>query len=472
MKPLIKNIAIYTFGSFITKLVNFILLPVYTYYLTVSEFGIVNSMQVLGSFLIIFFTLSLESSYMRLYYDYKTEEEKKVLFSSLSIFIYINGLTMVLLLFVLNKYIGTVYKSIGFFPFYALIIISTFFSTFSTLPLVHLRINEKATKYLFLSLLQLFMNIAFTLVFLIFLSRGARGFLEASLISNLVIAFIYFLFTYSRIDFRIDFSILKKSILFALPIIPTLLIAWIIDFSDRLFIERYFNLESVGIYSLAYRFGLLVTFISSSIATAYNPYFFKLANSEDQVSAQISLYKSNNIIILLSLFLTFLISFFSQELIMLFFNKTYLEASKIIPLIAFSYFLSCVAGLYSLMIYQSKKMVRNLLNALIVCIVNILLNFILIPVLDYNGAAISTFITFLVMFLIAYFYVKYKCYFIDIDGVLLLTYLFVFISLIVPFYFIKLNIIWSITIKGIICSILFSHLIKKYYKQIILIFKK
>ena len=74
---LLKNKILYTGGNLLISLSIFILLPIYTKYLSVSDYGIVNSMQILSSLLIFFYTFSFERSLVRVYHDYN-EGEKNI----------------------------------------------------------------------------------------------------------------------------------------------------------------------------------------------------------------------------------------------------------------------------------------------------------------------------------------------------------------------------------------------------------
>ena len=78
MAKIIKNTSIYAIGNILPKAAGFFLLPVYTRYLTPADYGIVSSMQVLSTILAVAFTLAIERSIYRLYWDYKTDNDKNV----------------------------------------------------------------------------------------------------------------------------------------------------------------------------------------------------------------------------------------------------------------------------------------------------------------------------------------------------------------------------------------------------------
>ena len=98
-----------------------------------------------------------------------------------------------------------------------------------------------------------------------------------------------------------------------MPIIPGILSAWILNLSDRIFIERFFSTTEVGIYSLGYQISGLVLIFSVAFKKAYDPYFYKIANSRSLHFAKRQLYNTNFIFVIVLLFATFVISFFAKE---------------------------------------------------------------------------------------------------------------------------------------------------------------
>ena len=77
MAKIFKNTLLYTIGNILPKAAGFILLPIYTSYLSTSDFGIIESVVAISPILIILFSFSFGASIFRLYYDYKTEESQK-----------------------------------------------------------------------------------------------------------------------------------------------------------------------------------------------------------------------------------------------------------------------------------------------------------------------------------------------------------------------------------------------------------
>ena len=76
---------------------------------------------------------------------------------------------------------------------------------------------------------------------------------------------------------------LTNTFKFTLPILPTLLSAWILNLSDRIFIDKYFNMSDVGIYSLGSKISGSVLILFGAFILAYSPYFYEKAKSQDNL---------------------------------------------------------------------------------------------------------------------------------------------------------------------------------------------
>ncbi|HCF38313.1 MAG TPA: hypothetical protein DER56_04455 [Thermosipho africanus] len=427
MSKLLKNTAYYTIGNFTSKAVNFLLLPLYTSYLTPDEYGIVNSMDVFSNILLIFFTLGLERAIYRLYYDYKTEKGQKDFLGTVSISIAVISLLVVGILFLFNSPIGKIYKSIDFHPYYTYAILTALFMTYELVPKISFQVKEQANKFLVLSLVILAFRVLSVIWQVVYLKAGAAGMLKGAMIGNAATLIFIIPLTLKQINLRCDFQILKSTLKYCLPFIPMIVSSWVINMSDRIFIERYFSTYDVGIYSLGYKIGQLVQFLSVSILMAYNPYFYKLANSTDQVTAKKKLYKVNNASIAFLMFIGYLVALFSKDIIILFFNEKYHETYKIIPIIVLGYFFIQLISLQNLSFYQEKKTITIMRINIAAAIINISLNFLLISKYSFYGAAISTALTQFLFFIIIYYYSR-RYYFIPYNWKLIVP-LFTFFIL-------------------------------------------
>lgn len=473
MNKLVKNTGFYAIGQILPQFANFILLPVYTKYLTPNDYGIVSSMVVIESFLIIFFSLSLERSIFRLYWDYKTQEEQRTFLGTIVIFITFFSLVVLGLVFIFSNYVGLIYKSIPFYPFYTFSILTCFLSVFSLVPNIYFMLKEKAWQFVFVSLLQFIISTCLILWFIIENKTGAQGYMLARLLTGIILLPMFAFLSFKMISFKFRIKILKAALTFSLPIIPAIIIAWVLNLSDRVFIERYFSLFEVGVYSLGYKIASIVLVLSSSFFLAFTPMFFKLANSANQILAKNKISRFNTIYIILTLLVAFIISLFSKEIVIFFLDKKYLLSIKYIPILALSYVFSSATSITSQFFQQSKKMKGNLYISLLAAILNVILNFALIFPFGATGAAIATLLSMLSLFIISYIYTKKHCYFVPLNWKKLALPTSLMISILYLLNFLPdFNITLTILLKvGFVFSIGILF-IKPYFKQINILVSK
>lgn len=411
MKSLISSSIIYTLGRVLPQVVSFILLPVYTFYISTEDYGIINSMQVLSAIIVLFFTCALDRGVLRMYYDFDSSLIKKTYLGTISISIFIISTVFLIIFFLFSDKLNLIYSSIDFYPFYSYTLISCYLEVFSLIPLIYLQIHNRPLIYISLNLFKFIIGVSLTLYFIIFLNAGAIGMIKALFFSNLIVTPVYLYFAFKSFSFKLDFKMLLDTFKFTLPILPTLLAAWVLNISDRIFVEKYFNMTDVGIYSLGSKISGSVLILFGAFSIAYSPYFFEKAkkqlNNKD-------LFIFNKQICIFFLFLTFSLFFLSEEIIKIFFNADYYESVNVIQILSLHTILAVFLGVLNLMYYQSKATLPLLYIFIVGAVVNIVLNFVLIPELSFIGASFSTVLSFLVMFLIQLKFAK-NYYYIPFD---------------------------------------------------------
>ena len=463
---LIKNTSIYTIGALLPNIGAFIFLPIYLKYLSPSEYGIVSSLHVLNAVLVVLFTLSLPRALYRVYYDYKSDSDKKVLMGTVFISVLVIATISVVLLFLFKNQVQNIYKSISFFPYFSYAILIVFIQAFHVIPSVFLQIKEKSITFISLSVSLFFFKSILILWFIIIAKKGAVGYLEAELIAAFIFLPIYYSFIYKNLILTWNFKIFKNIMFFSLPLIPSFLSAWILNLSDRIFIERYFNTEEVGIYSLGYKIAGLVLIFSMAFKKAYDPYFYKIANTENKQIATQKLYKANYVFIVVIILASFFISFFAKEGIVIFFDQRYYAAINIIPIISLAYLVSQNSALLNVMMYQEKKTKIVMYITIISALINIGLNFLLIPIMGIYGAAWATVISFFSIFIFSYFLAK-KAFFIPFNWKGIAPLLLILGTIYCLFYFVNIDDIYISLLIKVLTILLIGMVLFYKYKTVI-----
>lgn len=468
MNKLLKNTILYSIGNILPQAAGFILIPLYTKYLSPEEYGIVNSMYVIQVFLAIFFTFTLERSILRLYYDYKTEEEKQIFIGSIYKGILLCSLITLIFVYIFSDKIQLIFKDIEFYPFYNTAILTSFLMTFNLVPKSYYRLKQNAKKYITLSITEFLFSTGLVIWFIVFKQEGALGMLSGKMYAFLFLLPVYVFIMRDFIFTKIDIVMLKNGFSFSFPIVPTMLAAWILGQADRIFIANYFSLNDVGIYAMSQRLAGLVTIFSSSFMLSYHPIFFEVANSEEQESAKKKLERYNHIFVLTIMLFSFSIVYFSKEIVMIFLNSRYHNVYLYIPIISLSYFISSISSIIIGVFYQqSKKMKADMALGIIGAFFTLLTLFVFVKPYGITGATWAAMISSSFIFICGYFYTKKKCYFIPFKWIPLGKVFILLSTLVIVFnYFLEIDIYLTLIIKITSLGIIGLYFYIKYFNEL------
>lgn len=209
--------------------------------------------------------------------------------------------------------------------------------------------------------------------------------------------------------FQIDKSIIKNIFFFSLPMLPSLLTSWVMNMSNRVFIENYFTLQEVGIFSMASKLSSIATILLGALFTAYNPMFYRLASNEDQLMAKNKIQELNQLLVGAIFMVSFVVVLFSREVVFIL-NSRYQEVVLYIPILVLANAVNYLAGIYSLMIYQNKKSGIIMYIYIIGAIFSIIFNYILVPQFGAFGASWVNVIASLMILLLSIYYAKKNYY--------------------------------------------------------------
>lgn len=448
---ILKNTTLYTIGNVLPSVLSFVLLPFYTHYLNPSSYGIIQSMELLKSFLVIFMSLGLRNAINRLSFEY-TEEQKKYFYGTILITISISSLILVISnIFIISDKLNMIFESIPFYPFYVYTIIISAIQAFSFLPLAYFVVEQKVNHFIFFSVGQFLVDALLKIYFISFRHMGVEGYLLSTLISLSFFIPSYLIVMRKDVKLKFNFQYFKDSISYSLPLIPVSLSSLIMNLSDRVFIERYFHLHELGIYSMGYKIAGVILILTSAFRLAYDPIYFRVMKTKNNnlefEKNKLKIKSYNTLYALMIILVGLLIILYSREVVVLLLDDKYYQSYLIIPIITISYIVGKIGEIDNLTIYQAKKTKLMMNIILSSALLNIILNFLFIRSYGMYGAAVATLISTLFLNQIRRYFTKQIMqigfYFkpISISGVVLL------VSTIVSYKLILDNLVISIFIK-------------------------
>ena len=215
---------------------------------------------------------------------------------------------------------------------------------------------------------------------------------------------VYFLYRITRIaEFKWKSGLLKEALVYSLPLIPHTLSNHVLSQFDRVIINQLKGASEAGLYSFAYKVGSIMYIFITGITKAWGPVFFEKMREKDYRGINSVLAKYSTLLYFLAIGLIL----FAKELVIIMSDKGYHTALSMVPIIVMGYvfyYLYTAFGQYS--IYLGKTGFYAF-NTVIAGIVNVVLNYMLIPRFGYMAAAVTTLISYMLLSLLHYLTIKF-----------------------------------------------------------------
>jgi O-antigen/teichoic acid export membrane protein len=392
-KLLAKHSLIYGLGNLLNGIAAYLLLPVYTRFLTPHDYGIKELVGLTTEITGILMATAISSAVYRFYFEYENEKDQAEVISSAIIAVGGIGIVCLIGLFSVSRYLaGVILDSPELFHFFMISFCSMWFHSVNNIGYNYLRAQQHSLKVISFSFGNLVLAIILNIYFICFLKIGVLGVFLSTLITSIVLTFVLTVPILHKVGLSFSREKIIEMIKFGLPMIPSQMGAFVVHLSDRFFIKHYCSIADAGLYSLGYRFGAIpANFISSPFNQTWMPRRFELSKQEgaEKVFGRIFTY-----FLLLMFWACLGVSILTKEMLEIIAEPSYWSASAVVPIIALGTTIFTFHYHFNIGILIKKKTKYlayiNTSNAVIVTA----LNFILIPTYGIYGAAVATIIAF------------------------------------------------------------------------------
>ncbi len=389
-KYLIKNTAIFAINNIATKLIVFLLVPLYTYFLTTSEYGVVDLLFTISSVLVPIFTLNVSEAIYRFSMD-KDANNNKIISTSIILLIFgcLMSLVCIPILGLFPNY--TNYK----YLFYFYVVSSTFFQIF----IMNLKGQEKLKEFAIGNILNTLLIALLNILFLALLKMKVEGYFLAYIISNFISSF-YCIFigkVHNNIkSFDFDKKLSKEMIKYSFVLVPTSFMWWIINSSDRIMVTNFISSSANGIYAVSYKIPSILTVIAWIFNQAW---IFSAVNEKNSKDKEEYTNKVFNIMYIAIFIMAIGIVTFLKPFYSLYVSSDYYVAWKYVPILLFGSAFMTLGTFVSTSYNVYKDSKGMLFSGVSGALINVVLNFILIPLIGVFGAAIATCISYITVFI-------------------------------------------------------------------------
>lgn len=390
----------YFLGSILIKALGFISIPFFTNYLTVAEFGMMSVYTAIVSFMSTFLSLGVLGAFKRYYFEEKNDYGS-FLYSNIIMLIGLD-IIIVSILFYYNSGISNLLdipqKVFGF------TLIASILTIIVKIYLDLLQVQEDSLKQVVFNFIKTLSALLLSISFVLLLSDDKyMGRVYGDLAGFSIIA-LYSIIKLSKLvkkKFKIEY--LKYSLLFGLPVLPSMFSSFGLAFADRLMINKMTSTEDAGLYSFAYSVAMIVQATVIAISNSWQPLFYKKNNEKKHNDLNKTFVLNTKIVYLFS----FIVIIFSYELIYILANKEYMNTQTLIIYIVVGFNFFYLYTMYGQYTSYLKKTFFNSVFILIAVSINVYLNYVFIPIYGYEVSAIVTTISYIVLFLLFYMNAKY-----------------------------------------------------------------
>jgi len=392
-----KETLIYGITGVLISSVGFFLLPVYTRYLTPADYGVLEILDITTRILSMFLVLGITSGMFRSFF---TEEKQREGYRNTVVSTTFNfSLSYHLIVFaclipflgpISNTLIGNTQKRLVLFALAAMV-----FVNISDINMRLYRLREEALKYASRDIAIFLLMVILNILFIAFLKRGVLGILESRVISYFLLCIISLPVLLIYLKPRCSLSELRSQLSFGLPFVPMNLAGWILLLSDRYFLRFYSDLTEVGLYSLGCKFGLIVTIlISEPFFLSWGPRMYMI---EKERMAPHIYSRTLTYFFSIGIFLCLTLSLFCKEAIIFITTPAFYESYKIVPIVCFALLLGGMQRIITVGFYLKRKTRYFPVTYGTAAIINIILNYLLVPSMGMMGAAIATLISYITL---------------------------------------------------------------------------
>lgn len=397
----ISNVALYTLGEIIPRVLSFLLLPVLTKYLTTGDYGISSYITTVGTFLFVLTTLSVNTYALRTYYKMKSDIDRKKLLGNLFLFLSGWGLIMLLVEALLFPVLLKAFSvQVPFYPYFLLGLIINFFDVISIIPLISYRVHEDAKGFVMLSVGRTLLQYLFVLFLVVYFRMGLFGSFMGRFLACIPFAIVYVAVLKAKAIFSLNKEQIKQALFFSLPLLPGALSYLVISMFDRIVLERYVSLNELGLYSVASTLALTLNVIIQGIYRSFEQKIFREHNHEGYTILTDRLYK----IYLAALCISgFCVILFAKEILAFFTSTQYYPAENYVIYLVVAVIISGINTFFSTLLIADNQRKVVTYSSLIAAAISFIANLLLIRYFEVLGACVASILSFLIVYI---FYVN------------------------------------------------------------------
>jgi O-antigen/teichoic acid export membrane protein len=393
---LARHSAIYGVGGLIARVLAVVLLPLYTRYLTRADYGAIATLIALVTVLAVLLRLGTQSAFFRFYFDSKERAERLVVVRTAFWFTMTASTVGLILGEILASQVSQLIFSSGD---RADLVRAAFVGLWAQMNYGQLtslfRVEQRSTSYVIASMANILITIGSTIVLVVAFHEGALGVIVGNFLGTLTVYLGLLAYRREQLGLQFDWGLFKRMEHFGLPLLPSALALWAINFSDRFFLTRLSSTAETGIYTIGVQVSSVIVFLLMAFRLAWPAFAYSI---EDDREAKRTYPFVLTYLIFLCSWVSLALGLLAPWIVHLLTRPAFYDGARVVALLAFA--ATAYAG-YAVVVIGVGRARQTRFNWIVTgtaAALNVGLNVALIPTYGQIGAGIATAAAYALMF--------------------------------------------------------------------------
>jgi len=401
---LLTGTFVYGFSGFFAAALSFLLLPVLTRYLSPYDYGIIETFITVVTLLTGVIIAGENTLLTKEYFNLDVHGRKNYVENALG-FVTLTG-AFIMILFLILSAVSNILPSILKISNSLIlwVIIVSFSAAVISILLTLFQVERKFKLFSMFVNVQILCDVGISLFLIIVVKMQWEGRITGMVASNLVfLALALLIFRKRNVTIRFPKNYAKAIFIIAPPFVLAHTSGWINEMVNKIMINNIQGIDATGIYSIGYRFGVIILLIQEAFGKVWFPFFYENIKENSELHNRMIVKNTYRYFAALIIF-SLIYGFFGNRLLHMFVDKRFFAAGQFVFLISMGY---CLYGVWKVfigyLIYKGK--IKTYSNIVIfVALTNIALNYFLLKKIGLIGAAWATFISFAIGAILTMFF--------------------------------------------------------------------
>jgi len=396
LKRLGKHSVIYGLGGLVSRILAVLLLPLYTRYLTPSDYGKVETLVAATAVLVIVLRFGISNAFFRFYFDTPDVAGRLAVLRTSFWF----TMTMATAGLAAGALLAPEISRLLFGNAHAVNLVrAAFVGLWAQMNYEQLtslfRVEERSVAFVFASLANVLITVGATIVLVVGYHRGPVGVVVGNFLGTLAVYLALLGYRREQLGLQLDRPLLHQMNRFGMPLVPSALFLWVTNFADRFILVKLTDTGEVGLYSVGVRIASAMVLLLTAFRTAWPAFAYSIESDEEAKGAYgfVLTY-----LVVISSWVAAALALLSPWLVHWLTKPDFAHASRVVGPLAFSTVAFAGYIVISIGVGRARRTQFNWVVTGIAGAINIGLCLALIPFYGMMGAAVATIASYVVMF--------------------------------------------------------------------------